>query len=423
MKRASPEEDKSDPSNCDITKLDKTDNSIIVKSSNGKFTVTDKTSQPTLNELLEDEMEDKFGVPRAKAEIDKQREERLAHNRKRADYILAVDTLQFEKIRKKDDTRYSVICSGISSICELQEYVLYDYLYFLKKLGFLLIVVGLIYCVNLSHNITSSYLYEEDRITGLEKTSLANIDGLPFKARFKTERDEGIENVESSRALTAIMDFIATIMILGMVMLRMRWRVYPSDYAVKVHKIDSGYNGDIEKDISHIFDNKFGRVHEVAVVKGTGDYLKYQMKISHITERIGDYRAKEEICGAGSSKPINRLSKAESKFNERLSKLREKFQTIGHEKIPIKEVYVIFEKPEDKKKALEIPKGRLELSNGIYCTVSNTSLNPNQKIYENISYPNWKKFLRLAIVTSILVSLSIAVITPLMVQLNSAYDD
>lgn len=76
----------------------------------------DKTSQPTLNELLEDEMEDKFGRPNVKAQIDKDREERLAHNRRKADYNLALETLKHEKIRRTDGTPFTVLKSNITSI-------------------------------------------------------------------------------------------------------------------------------------------------------------------------------------------------------------------------------------------------------------------------------------------------------------------
>ena len=53
--------------------------------------------------------------------------------------------------------------------------------------------------------------------------------------------------------------------------------------------------------------------------------------------------------------------------------------------------------------------------------VTKCLLNPNQKIYENLWYSNWKKILRLLLITSIFTSIGVALVVPLTAQLNSSY--
>ena len=83
-----------------------------------------------------------------------------------------------------------------------------------------------------------------------------------------------MDNVNSSRFLTLAVDLIAIMVFMGMITMRIQWRIYPNDYAVKLININPNYEGDIEKDIHKAFDAKFGKIHEVAVIKDTGDVLK-----------------------------------------------------------------------------------------------------------------------------------------------------
>jgi len=54
--------------------------------------------------------------------------------------------------------------------------------------------------------------------------------------------------------------------------------------------------------------------------------------------------------------------------------------------------------------------------------VSKSLLNPNQKMFENIDYPNKFKVLKLALITLTFVCLSIAIITGLTAPLNAKYE-
>lgn len=187
--------------------------------------------------------------------------------------------------------------------------------------------------------------------------TLANVNGLPVKARFKVERDEGMEDVADSRFLTLVIDLIATLLFIGLITLQIKWRVYPSDYAVKLTNINKEYKGDIEKDIRKYFEPKYGKIHEVAVIKETGDILKYQMELHRITEMIGDLKARNEHLGKSSSKKLLRAHTLESKLNDKLSK---EIKRVDQAKLEIgganiKEVYVIFEKPVDKNKLIQNP--------------------------------------------------------------------
>jgi len=81
-----------------------------------KTSVLEKSSHPTLNELLEDEMEDKFGRANPKVENIKNHNEKLSYGRQRADPELARIAVEAEKIIKKDGSKYSLFRSGITSI-------------------------------------------------------------------------------------------------------------------------------------------------------------------------------------------------------------------------------------------------------------------------------------------------------------------
>lgn len=132
---------KKEESKSDTEDLSKANDSSLANTQNMSRTmVLEKTSHPTLNELLEDEMEDKFGRPNVVAQQDKTRDERFKHNRQRADYELAKETLKHEQILKKDGSQFNVFTSGIKSICERQDICLYDYLYFVKKFAFTMVV-------------------------------------------------------------------------------------------------------------------------------------------------------------------------------------------------------------------------------------------------------------------------------------------
>lgn len=206
----------------------------------------------------------------------------------------------------------------------------------------------------------------EDKLTGIETTTLANVNGMYPATTSSDQRDNGMEEVNASRLVICVFDYIASLFFLGMVVLRIRWKIFPSDYAVKVTNIDKNYKGDLEKDLSRILDSKFGRVHEVAVIKDTGDILHYQMELLKVAERIGDLKAKHEVCGVSSTSLINKLSNKESKLNEALSGLKKSLHKQHNNLVPVKEAYVIFEKPINKNQALSLPKGRLELSQGIF---------------------------------------------------------
>ena len=215
----------------------------------------------------------------------------------------------------------------------------------------------LIYITNFTNNVSGEYLYDEDEITGFESMTLANINGLPPKTRFESEYDMAMESVDSSRFLTLVIDIAATVVFLSWVSLQVRWRVYPSDYAIKLTNISREYKGDIEKDIKRYFEPKYGKIHEVAVVKETGDILKYQMQLYKVTQKLGDVKAKNEYLGQDSSTELRKYIKKESKLNDLLTR---EIKRIDSKKMEIggahiKEVYVIFEMPIDKNKLLQNP--------------------------------------------------------------------
>jgi hypothetical protein len=210
--------------------------------------------------------------------------------------------------------------SGIKSICDREDVHLYDYLYFLKKMAFVMSLLFWIYLTNFTNNCIGEYLESEDGITGFEFMTLANINGLPPMVRFESERDAGMDDVSSSRFLTVIVDFISTLIFIGIITLRVRWRIFPSDFAVKLTNIRRDYNGEIEKEIKTKFEPKYGKIHEIAVIKDAGDILHLQMKLNQITIKIGDAKAKNNFLGQDSSKELFKLYKQESAINEQLAR-------------------------------------------------------------------------------------------------------
>jgi hypothetical protein len=58
--------------------------------------------------------------------------------------------------------------------------------------------------------------------------------------------------------------------------------------------ISKKYKGDISAEIKKVFDKKFGKIHEVAIIKGTGDILANQMKVSQTRRKIGDFKARNQ---------------------------------------------------------------------------------------------------------------------------------
>lgn len=160
----------------------------------------------------------------------------------------------------------------------------------------------MIYSTCLANNASGGYLEKEDKLTGFETLSLANISGLLPMERFDSTKDQQMESVDASRFFTVLMDLAATLVFMGIIILRIRWRIYPSDYAVKLTNISKDFKGDIEKEIRSKLESKFGRIHEIAVVKDTGEILSYQLQLHRVTNEIGDIKAKNEILGVNSSK-------------------------------------------------------------------------------------------------------------------------
>jgi hypothetical protein len=315
--------------------------------------IMDKTDQPSLLDLMGDEISRNLPHPRTREYADSI-ELQMKHDRKVINHNLAEERLIDQTITKKDGVPFK-LCSGIRSICEKQDICLFDYLYFLKKLAFIMILLFFIYLSNFSNNVSGSYLASGDKLTGFEMMTLANINGLEGKLRFETERDDGMESVASSRFLTLIIDFTATLVLIGLITLRVRWRVYTSDYAIKLVNIDKEYRGNIEIDIRKHFGAKYGQVHEVTVIKDTGDILKYQMEVSRMSRKVGDLKAKNLIKGVENSRKLTGCLKLENNLKDKLNLEK---QRIDGQKLEIggaftKEIYVIFEMPLHKKLLLE----------------------------------------------------------------------
>ena len=165
-----------------------------------------------------------------------------------------------------------------------------------------MIILGFVYSVNLASNISGSYLKSEDSLFGFEKTTLANILGLYPMVRFDLEKNDQMENVDTSRLSTILIDFVWSLIFIGIITLRTKWRIYPSDYAVKLVNITKDTNHCLISDIQKLFEEKFGKIHEIAVIRESGEMLNYQLKLLEITESIGDLKAKNEILGINDSK-------------------------------------------------------------------------------------------------------------------------
>ena len=202
----------------------------------------------------------------------------------------------------KDETPYNWWRSGIQSIWDRQDVLLYDYLYLLKKVSFVMIVLGFVYSVNLAANISGGYLSIEDSLFGFEKTTLSNILGLYPMTRFELEKDDCMNNVDDLRLTTLIIDFVWSLIFIGIITLRTKWRIYPSDYAVKLINISKDINKNYETDIHKLFEEKIGKIHEITTIRETGEILNYQLKLLKITEKIGDIKAKDQILGKNESK-------------------------------------------------------------------------------------------------------------------------
>jgi len=214
-----------------------------------------------------------------------------------------------------------------------------------------------IYLTNFTNNAVGEFLESEDGITGFEYLTLANINGLPRMLRFELELDEAMEDVSSSRFLTLIIDFTATLVFIGVVTLNSRWRIFSSDFAVKLTNLNKDYKGDIEKEIKNKFEAKYGKIHEVAVINNTGNILRLQMQLGHVHELIGDTKVKNEYLGMESSQELLKLHKRESSLNEKLANEIKYIDSLKLEigGTSIREVYIIFEMPAFKNKLIQNP--------------------------------------------------------------------
>lgn len=92
----------------DTEDLDKSPaNSSTINASNiSKTIVLEKSYHPTLNELLEDDMEDKFGRPNVEVAKNKDKGEKVTYNRRKADPELAKQAMKEECILRRDGTKY-----------------------------------------------------------------------------------------------------------------------------------------------------------------------------------------------------------------------------------------------------------------------------------------------------------------------------
>ena len=166
--------------------------------------------------------------------------------------------------------------------------------------------------------------------------------------------DDQMTTMDTTRLVTILIDFISSLIFIGIITLRIKWRIFPSDYAVKLTNISKEFKGDIEADIRKLFEEKFGKIHEIAVIKETGEILSYQMQLHRVSEMVGDIKAKNEILGKQDSKTLIKIYKSESNINAKLSKEIGKIDKTKMEigKSTIKEIYIIFEMPIDKNKLI-----------------------------------------------------------------------
>lgn len=161
----------------------------------------DKSQNPTLIDLMGDDMSQSTQSI-ADSVYRGNLEEQLKKDRMQADQARAEENLREEMILKKDGSKYHYFKSSIESICNGQDIHLLDYMYFLKKFAFIMILLCCMYVTNFGSNTSGEYLISNDEITGFEEFSIANINGLATMARFEIEEKNGMDQVESSKFLT-----------------------------------------------------------------------------------------------------------------------------------------------------------------------------------------------------------------------------
>ncbi|CAI2380575.1 unnamed protein product [Moneuplotes crassus] len=411
------EESKSDIEN----NRSKMNQSALSNSDVSKTIHLDKSSNPTLIDLMGDDMSN--SAQSVKDIIYRGNlEEQIRRDRTQADKEMAEKKLKEDIILKSDGSQYRFFKSSIDSICDKEDIHLKDYMQFLKKFAFIMILLFCMYLTNFGSNVSGEYLLSNDEFTGFEELSIANINGFEAMSRFDIEKENGMDQVESSKFLTGAIDFFASLMLLGMITLRERMRIFASDYSVKLVNISKDYKGDIESEIKKIFDSKFGKVHAVAVIKDTGDILCNQIKMSKISRKVGDLKARNMILGVEESKKLTKFINMETKQKAKLERL-----IVSGGATSIKEVYVTFELPEHKKKCIEdsieigefITKVR-DPSKKKFIIHKNLQ-NPNQKIYENVNYPNAWKLIRLLVITIIFTSIGVTFVALIASGINSNY--
>lgn len=128
-------------SNWDLEKSkNKMNHSVMSHNSNNKTAINDKSQAPTLLDMMGDDMSQgsrytqeshyKLGL-----------EEEIKRDRMKADETIAYEKLKEERVLKKDGTPHKYFMSSIESICEKQDIHLLDYMYFLKKFAFIMILL------------------------------------------------------------------------------------------------------------------------------------------------------------------------------------------------------------------------------------------------------------------------------------------
>lgn len=182
---------------------------------------------------------------------------------------------------KKEGKSYSFCCSSVEYIGSSQEPAFRFYTLFSKRALHMFLVISLFSVVLLGQNLTSTYLSSEDCIIGLEKTTLANLDGLKPMTRFATERDAGLSNMRMGRSVIMTIDILVCVFFF-IHLLYMRYMAsfdidgYPksyktSEFAVQVKNFyKTGYTGgasNAEIDIRQHFESQFGKVVEVSILK------------------------------------------------------------------------------------------------------------------------------------------------------------
>ena len=84
--------------------------------------------------------------------------------------------------------------------------------------------------------------------------------------------------IDLSRLVTILIDYVSSFVFIWIITSRIKWCIFPFNYVVKLTNISKEFKEDNVSDIRKLFEEKYGKYHEITEIKEIGDILYYQIQ-------------------------------------------------------------------------------------------------------------------------------------------------